>query len=69
MAVASVVAINLEKRLVALRGGAVVSIASMIDIDGNRTDDPAKCFAATVQLPSGMWACCYLDGFEDSTTQ
>ncbi len=69
MTVARVVAINRTKRLALLDSGAVVEIASMIDIDGDKTDDPEECLVAIVQLPNGMWSCCDLREFEDSKMQ
>lgn len=66
MTVAAVVAINRTRRLVLLDSGAVVPIETMIDADGERTNDPDECFCAIVQLPCGRWACCDLREFEDS---
>ena len=65
MAVAAVIAINRKARLAILDSGAVVEIASMIDLDGNETNDPEQCFCAIVPLPCGRWACCDLGEFED----
>jgi hypothetical protein len=64
--IARVVAINCERRLAVLNSGAVVSIASMIDIDGNRTDDPDQCFIATVEMPDGSWGSFDMREFGDS---
>lgn len=68
MTVAAVRAINRMKRLALLDGGAVVSITTMLDIDGDETNDPEECFIAILQLPNGSWACCDIRDFEDSVS-
>lgn len=48
-------AINPTDRLVMMQGGAILHMTTLIDIDGDETDDLSEAIGAVVQLPCGKW--------------
>jgi hypothetical protein len=44
--------------------GEIVHFATMLDIDGNETDDPAECAVAVAPLPDGNWVVIDFSEFE-----
>jgi hypothetical protein len=60
-----IVAINRKMRFVVLDSGATLPIQTMINADGDETDDPDECIFAIVPHPCGSWICCDLREYED----
>jgi hypothetical protein len=54
-----VVAINRTDATAILDCGTIIHFATMLDIEGNETDDVSECVCAVAPLPNGDW--CVID--------
>lgn len=59
-----VIAINRSEACAILDTGHVVHFATMLDIDGNETDDVSECVCAVAPLPNGDFAVIDFSEFE-----
>ena len=59
-----VTAICRRDALAILDTGEIIHFATMLDIDGNETDDTAECVCAVAPLPDGRWVVIDFSEFE-----
>lgn len=59
-----VVAINRTDATAILDCGTIIHFATMLDLDGNETDDVSECVCAVAPLPDGRWAVIDFSKFE-----
>lgn len=59
-----VVAINRTGAAAILDCGTIIHFATMLDIDGNETDDVSECVCAVAPLPNGYFAVIDFSEFE-----
>lgn len=59
-----VIAINRSEACAILSTGQIVHFATMLDIEGNETDDVSECVCAVAPLPDGRWAVIDFSQFE-----
>lgn len=62
----SAVALNRKQRLIILTDDTVIPFATMLDANGEETDDPGECAVAIIQLPNGMWTGVHLSDFDET---
>lgn len=63
------VAVNVQRGLILLDTNETVEIDTMIDADGDETDDPDLALAALAPLPDGRWIVVDLTAFERAQIQ
>jgi len=61
------IALNRKQKLIILTDDTVIPFASMLDADGEETDDPRECALAIIQLPNGKWSYVDLSDFDETS--
>lgn len=59
-----VTAINLSEACAILDTGHIVHFATMLDMEGNETEDVSECVVAVAPLPNGNWVVIDFSEFE-----
>jgi hypothetical protein len=63
-----VTAIKRSEACAILDTGQMVHFATMIDVDGNETEDVSECAFAVVPLPDGRWEVIAFSDFNNVST-
>ncbi len=59
-----ITAINRSEACAILDTGQIIHFATMLDIEGNETDDVSECVVAVAPLPCGRWVVIDFSEFE-----